>query len=167
LRSLTERTSALVLRVLYRLRSISERQPFDSATFSYLFPLLGQVLTRGGVGVDGEDETLEQISLVLDVIKFHCAECESSITFRFGPQLKRVVLKVSDATFPRAKTIGVLLHVIRQQPRVAKEASSALIQLGEAISSASTRDEVDMLLHGLLHQETYVRNSCLQTLQVT
>lgn len=70
---------ALVLRVLYRLRSLSEQAPFDAATFSFASPLLVQVLLKGGVdvGEDGGDDVLEQITLVLDIIKFHCNECWS------------------------------------------------------------------------------------------
>jgi hypothetical protein len=60
----------------------------------------------------------------------------------------------------------LLIQVIRQQPRFTKEASSALINLGEAVCSTSIRDDIDVLLLGTLHQEAYVRNSCLQTLQV-
>jgi hypothetical protein len=70
---------ALVVRVLYRLRSLSEQAPFDAATFSYASPLLAQVLLKGGVdvGEDGGDDALEQITLVLDIIRFHCSECTS------------------------------------------------------------------------------------------
>ena len=59
-----------------------------------------------------------------------------------------------------------LLHVIRNQPKLAKEASSALVELGQAIHSNATREEIDVLLEGSLSQEVYVRNACLQTLQV-
>ena len=77
-------TTALVLRVLYRLRTLSEQVPFDAATFSFLFFLLGCVTRKGGVGIDtgGEqdgDEALEQVALVLDVIKFHQSECTSRV----------------------------------------------------------------------------------------
>lgn len=66
---------ALVIRVLHRLRSLSEQAPFDAATFSYAFPLLGQVLLLGGVSPADEDEALEQVALALGVIRFHCGEC--------------------------------------------------------------------------------------------
>lgn len=71
---------ALVLRVLYRLRTLSEQAPFDAATFSFAFFLLARVVRTGGVGVSkegeqDEDEALEQVALVLDVIKFHRSEC--------------------------------------------------------------------------------------------
>jgi HEAT repeat protein len=143
-----EQLSSLVLRVLYRLRSLSEQTPFDAATFSYAFPLLAQVLLKGGVdvGQDDGDEALEQVTLVLDIIRFHCSE-------------------FSDAAFPRKATMEQVLHVVRHQPRLSKEASSVLIDLGEAVQSNATRDEVDVLIDGTLLQEVYVRNACLQAIQ--
>ena len=61
--------------MLYRLRFLSEQAPFDVATFSYAYPLLGQVLSQGGIAVDGVDEGIEQVALALGIIKFHCGEC--------------------------------------------------------------------------------------------
>ncbi|KAG1734519.1 armadillo-type protein [Suillus lakei] len=143
-----EQLSSLVLRVLYRLRSLSEQAPFDAATFSYAFPLLGQVLLKGGVdaGEDDGDDALEQVTLVLDIIRFHCSE-------------------FSDAAFPRKAAMEHVLHVIRHQPRLSKDASSVLIDLGEAVQSNATRDEVGVLIDGTLLQEVYVRNACLQAIQ--
>ena len=68
----------LVLRVLYRLRSLSVQTPLDPATFSYAFPLLFQVIEKRGVRSGEEDEPMEQVALSLDIIKFHCGECTSS-----------------------------------------------------------------------------------------
>ncbi|KAG1791206.1 uncharacterized protein HD556DRAFT_658172 [Suillus plorans] len=98
-----EQLSSLVLRVIYHLRSLSEQTPFDAATFSYAFPLLAQVLLKGGVdtGQDDGDEALEQITLVLNIIKFHCSE-------------------FLDAAFPRTATMGQVPHAIRHQPRLSK-----------------------------------------------
>jgi len=59
-----------------------------------------------------------------------------------------------------------LIHVIRQQPRLAKGASSALIDIGQAIHANVTPEENSVLLRGTLMQEVYVRTSCLQALQV-
>lgn len=47
----------------------------DSATFSLCSPLLTQVLLDGGISLAAEDDPLEQVSLALDVIKFHAGEC--------------------------------------------------------------------------------------------
>ncbi|OCH93463.1 ARM repeat-containing protein [Obba rivulosa] len=141
-----EPLNSLIIRVLYRLRSLSEQSPFDAATFSYAYALLSQVFTQGGIAVIEEDDPLEQIALSLDVVKFHCGE-------------------FSDPLFPRSRAIEDLIHLIGHQPKLAKDASSVLIDLGQAMQSTATRAETLILLHGLLMQEVYVRNSCLQTLQ--
>ena len=159
-----------MLRVLYRLRTLSEQAPFDAATFSFAFFLLGCVARKGGVGVgidkggeqDG-DEALEQVALVLDVIKFHRSECTSCARSRVAPLTRHLV---SDVAFPRKTTLEHVLHVVRTQPRLSKDASSLLIDLGEAIQASATREEVAVLIEGTLLQETHVRNSCLQALQV-
>lgn len=80
--------------------------------------------------------------------------------------MTELTIKVSNPAFPRKHTMEILLHVIRQQPKLTKEASSTLVDLGEAIHSTATREEIDTLIKGTLHQEVYVRNSCLQTIQV-
>ena len=59
-----------------------------------------------------------------------------------------------------------LIHVIRQQPRLAKDASFALVDIGQAIHTNATLEENSVLLRGSLMQEVYVRTSCLQALQV-
>jgi hypothetical protein len=69
--------TGLVLRVLYRLRTLSENAPLDGATFSYAAPLLAVILKTGGLGLQAEDsDPAEQIVLVLDIINFHSGECE-------------------------------------------------------------------------------------------
>ncbi|KAI0764358.1 ARM repeat-containing protein [Trametes elegans] len=141
-----EPLNSLIIRVLYRLRSLSEQTPFDAATYCYASPLLSQVLLKGGVALTEEDDPLEQVALSLDIIKFHCGE-------------------FSDPTFPRAETVRDLIHAIRHQPKLAKEASSALIDLGQAIQANASRSETGELLKGTLYQEVYVRTSCLQALQ--
>ncbi|TFK68469.1 ARM repeat-containing protein, partial [Pluteus cervinus] len=141
-----EPINTLALRVLYRLRSLSEQAPFDAATFSYSFPLLSTVLRRGGISPADEDEGLEQLSLALDVIKFHSGE-------------------FSNSAFPREDTIQCLVHIIKQQPQLSKTASGALVEIGEAIHHAPTKSEVDLLLRSTLHQEAHVRHACLQAIQ--
>ncbi|KAH9976102.1 ARM repeat-containing protein [Lactifluus volemus] len=141
-----EPVNRLVLRVLYRLRSLSEQTPLDSATFCYAFPLFQQVIQKGGIVSGEEDDPLEQVALSLDIIKFHCGEC-------------------TDAAFPRSQIIRGLLHAILTHPRLSKESSSALIDLGQAISHDATTEEIALLLESTLVQEAYARNASLQTLQ--
>lgn len=80
--------------------------------------------------------------------------------------LPDTILPVSQPAFPRKQTIELLLHVIRSQSKLAKDASSALIDIGQAVYANATTAEVSALLRGTLAQEVYVRNSCLQALQV-
>ena len=65
----------LAIRVLYRLRFLSEQTPFDAATFSYAYPLLGQILLTGGIPGEEDDDPLEQVALVLEILSFHGGEC--------------------------------------------------------------------------------------------
>lgn len=39
---------------------------------------------NGGIGLTEEDDPLEQISLALDLIKFHCGECTSPVMLISG-----------------------------------------------------------------------------------
>ncbi|KAJ3828802.1 translational activator GCN1 [Lentinula raphanica] len=141
-----EPLSHLVLRVLHRVRYLSEQVPFDSATFSYIFPLLKHVAFEGGVVTEEPEEMLEQVSLTQDIIKFHSGE-------------------FSDVAFPRQQTLDLLIHIIRLQPKLSKEASSTMVDVGEAIHASALKEEIETLVRGTLLQEVYVRNSCLQTLQ--
>ncbi|KAI8978208.1 ARM repeat-containing protein [Trametes punicea] len=141
-----EPLSSLIIRVLYRLRTLSEQAPFDAATYSYASPLLSQVIIKGGFSLTEDDDPLEQIALSLDIIKFHCGE-------------------FFDPAFPRTETVRDLIHSIRHQPKLAKDASSALIDIGQAMQGNATRAETSELLRGTLYQEVYVRTSCLQALQ--
>ncbi|KAH9175038.1 ARM repeat-containing protein [Lactarius sanguifluus] len=141
-----EPVNQLVLRVLYRLRSLSEQTPLDSATFSYAFPLVEQVIQKGGILTGEEDDPLEQVALSLDIVKFHSGEC-------------------ADTAFPRPQILHGLLHAIRTQPKLSKEGSSGLIDLGQAISLNATSEEITLLLDSTLVQEAYARNASLQALQ--
>ena len=55
---------------------------------------------------------------------------------------------------------------MRTQPKLSKESSSALIDLGQAISQNATNEETILLLDSTLVQEAYARNASLQALQV-
>lgn len=56
---------------------------------------------------------------------------------------------------------------MRTQPKLSKGSSSALIDLGQAISGNATSEETALLLGSTLVQEAYARNASLQALQVT
>ena len=67
--------AGLVVRVAYRLRSLSEQSPFDCSTFCYVSPFLSAVV-RMVPNSEQEDEVLELIALSVELFKIHGAECE-------------------------------------------------------------------------------------------
>lgn len=71
------RVQGLLLRVLYRLRSLSEREPLDPASLTLASIMLSAVVSAGGMGAASTDEALEQVALVVDIISFHCPSCAS------------------------------------------------------------------------------------------
>ncbi|CAB4435369.1 unnamed protein product [Rhizophagus irregularis] len=146
-RWLHEPLDNLVTRVLYRLRFITERSLLPPSSFSYCFPLIHQVVKKGGIKNDDEEEkdVMDQIALGLDVIYFH-----SSIGF--SPLL------------PRTEMILILLQIIKEYPKLNKLARTALVSLCEAIGDTAGRKEFDALLNGLLSSEPFVRHASLQAL---
>ncbi|QRV98281.1 translational activator gcn1 [Ceratobasidium sp. AG-Ba] len=136
----------LVVRVLYRLRMLSEQAPFDPSTYAYMSPFIDHVIQSGGVAAAGPEEALEQVSLALDIIQFHCGE-------------------FSNPAYPRIEAARSLIYAISKVPKAAKNAVSALVDLGQSISDSVTDEETNVLLKSTLAQEVYVRNACLQALQ--
>ncbi|PWN50148.1 ARM repeat-containing protein [Violaceomyces palustris] len=138
----------LVLRVLYRLRSLSEQSPLDAATVAFLDPLITKIIQAGGLGIaaDDGDATLEQIQLALDYISFHGNACE-------------------DVRFPRASFIDNLVIIVARHTQLAKDAVAALRDLGEAIKTSTLPNELYKLLSNTMADEVYVRSGCLQALQ--
>lgn len=58
-------SSGLLLRVLYRLRTLSEHASFDSTTYAYITPLLTTVIAKGATdGLAVSEEITEQLALV-------------------------------------------------------------------------------------------------------
>ncbi|KAF8756754.1 ARM repeat-containing protein [Rhizoctonia solani] len=99
-----------------------------------------------GISTATPEEALEQVSLAMDIIQFHCGE-------------------FSDPAYPRIEAARSLIHIIGTVPKIAKNAVSALVDLGQSISANVTEEETNVLLRSTLAQEAYVRNACLQALQ--
>lgn len=154
----------LVSRILYRLRTLAEQLPLDASTFALLAPLLNVIIFKGGLAVDedNEEDALEQLTLTLDFIKFHAAECKY---FVFPDSYQPDCGLVSDPVYPRIDVLEGLVHIIARQPKLSREAVAVLVEVGEALHESSTREEQDTLLRHTKAQEVYVRNAVLQALQ--
>ncbi|KAG8863877.1 translational activator of GCN4, partial [Serendipita sp. 405] len=141
-----EPLNGLLGRLLYKLKGLSDQNPFDGATFSLLWPFIQKVVQKGGIGTESEDDAVEQLVLILDVIRSHTSQ-------------------FAIPSYPRKDTCQLLVHVIGGHPRVSRDAISALLETGEAIHDSATAEEQDELINSTLNQEVFVRNACLQAMQ--
>ncbi|CDS01548.1 related to translation activator GCN1 [Sporisorium scitamineum] len=143
-----EPINELVLRILYRLRSLSEQSPLDAGTVAFIDPLIVRIVRAGGFGVDPEDtdSVLEQIQLSLDFINFHGSACE-------------------DVRYPRSSFIDSLVTIVAKHTQISKDAVSALRDIGEALRTTALPAEIQKLLSNTMVDEVYVRNGCLQAIQ--
>ncbi|KAG9005891.1 translational activator of GCN4 [Tulasnella sp. JGI-2019a] len=141
-----EALDGLVVRVLYRLRFLSEQAIFDAATYSYLSPLLTFVIRNGGVGTKEPEQILEQAALALGITGFHCGAC-------------------STPGYPRQDIARSLITAAGRYSQISKEASSSLATLAQAIHNGTTPSDIECFIHATLAQEAYVRTACLQAMQ--
>jgi len=66
---------------------------------------------------------------------------------------------------PRVELIQRLLDVLLLVPAVSKLARDAFLQVTDAISANETKEEMDVLVNGLLKPSANVRNAVLQALE--
>ena len=111
------------------------------------------------------DEAQEQLTLVINIIGTCCGECE---------RLPRHLLlrahdvhSVEDETYARLDTIKQLLQMISSHPKLARDASAALVDLGDAIREVASEAEIREMIAGTLSKDSNVRNAALQALQVS
>ncbi|KAI8988374.1 armadillo-type protein [Mycotypha africana] len=147
-RWLDEPLGALVTRVLYRLRFITENHPLSPASFGFVFPALYKVIEQGGIDCGKNNENAqEQITMAVDIIGFHCIHGESHL-------------------MPRTETIDILLRSIKDYPSNSKTARTSLVTLCESMGETVTIKEIENLFQGLLSSEVLVRTAALQALEL-
>jgi hypothetical protein len=66
---------------------------------------------------------------------------------------------------PRVELVQKLLDVLLLVPAVSKLARDTFLQVTDAISANETKEEVDVLISGLLKPSANVRNASLQALE--
>jgi hypothetical protein len=77
-----------------------------------------------------------------------------------------IYFSVADKAYPRQPICEALVTLIAQQPKVARDAISSLLDAGEAINTSASEAEQEFLINSSLSQEVFVRNACLQAMQV-
>ncbi|KAI8599877.1 armadillo-type protein, partial [Dissophora ornata] len=148
---LDEPLEELVSRVLYRLRSVTEKQPLLPSSFAFCFPLIHNILQNGGIispdksSADAKEASQEQVQIAVDIVSYHA-------------------LSGASDSLPRREMISSLLSIIKEYPQLAKIARTSLGDLTHSMSNTATLDEINTLLQGLLYNESLVRQAALAAL---
>lgn len=71
-----------------------------------------------------------------------------------------------DVGFPRRSICQALVILVAQHPKVSRDAVAVLLEVGDAIQASASDAEQDLFLNSTLSQEVFVRNACLQAMQV-
>ena len=147
----------LLSRVLFRIKFVSNQQPLDSISLTYLLPLLTNVLEEGkNVALKNankpvlktefveEDKEEEHLLLAMEIISAHSSVFE-------------------DPSIPRVSIITVLLSLLTlaSKAKIAKECFNALCQ---SISVAPTDADLNVILSKLLSPNPFVRSTILEAL---
>lgn len=72
----------------------------------------------------------------------------------------------SDTTYPRQDIARGLIFAIGRYSNLAKDAYSSLVNLGQAIHENASVADITSFIRGTVADEVYVRNACLQAMQV-
>lgn len=147
----------LVSRLLFRVKFLSDQQPFDFFSLIYALPLLTKVLERGkAVAIANskkpatksefveEDKEEEQLLLAVEIIGTHAELFKNT-------------------TIPREHIVNVLLSLLAL-PSKAKLAKECLLNLCQYISVEFSDADLKLLLAGILSPEPFVRNTVLEAL---
>ncbi|KAL1405501.1 translational activator of GCN4 [Vanrija albida] len=145
---LNESVNDLTTRILHQVNFVAAQSPLDSTTFTLVSMLLSRIVKEGGVGTESpqSDEAQEQLTLVVSIIASTAGEFQNE-------------------AYPRLQTIRDLIHIIGNHSKLAKDASAALVDVGDAIRDVATEQEIKEMIAGTLSAESNVRNSVLQALQ--
>ncbi|SCV68098.1 BQ2448_219 [Microbotryum intermedium] len=141
-----EPLSALVTRVLYRIGFLAEETPFDSATFAYAAPLVNTATRAVDPKSASLESVLEQMTLALDFLAYHARACAGT-------------------AIPRLAVINDILSVLSSFPVLARTATTALVDVCEAIKDNASAIEIETVLDALRSEESSVRFACLQAIQ--
>jgi hypothetical protein len=156
------------LRVLYRCCTLAEQAPLTPATFSFVHPLITQIVLKGGIEPEDADTALEQLTLVLNLLGYQVGEGASCLNSdKYPGLLICTVHAVSNTAYPRLGMMRDVTRVLSSHLQLAKESTSLLISIGESTHMNATREELEFLLKSILVEESHARNAVLQALQVS
>ncbi|EDO16004.1 hypothetical protein Kpol_495p1, partial [Vanderwaltozyma polyspora DSM 70294] len=147
----------LLSRILFRIKFVSDQLPLDATSLTYLLPLLTTVFEEGKkVAIKNadkpvsrnefveEDKEEEQLLLALDIIAAHAEAFE-------------------DPSIPRVPILKVLLSLMLLASK-AKIARDCFMALSQTISVSPTKEDLEILLQGVLSPNEFVRSTILEAI---
>lgn len=142
---LAEPLGDLVTRVLYRLRFLGERKPFDPVTLSYILALVFLVLENAGIDRESSEEADEQIVLAIEFLSFHTQIC-------------------ADTRLPRQKLFSTLITSMQRYTQHFRPCRDCFSDLCENISETMRDFETDTVVNGAIVPDVSARNAVLQAI---
>ncbi|ODQ64191.1 ARM repeat-containing protein [Nadsonia fulvescens var. elongata DSM 6958] len=140
-----ESLKSLVLRVLYRLKFLSDQRPFDSVTLIFILPLVLRVLKERGISTTDEEEVDEQLMLALEILTAHAESFADPIT-------------------PRLTVLTSLLALMVDITSKAKQSKECLLGIVRSIAVNYTKEELNLLLKNAVSESTFVRTTVLEAI---
>jgi hypothetical protein len=142
---LAEPLGDLITRVMYRLRFLGERKPFDPVTLSYILALVFLILESGGIDREASEEADEQIVLAIEFLSFHTRTC-------------------TDTKLPRQKLFTTLIASMQRYTQHFRPCRDCFSDLCENISENINEVETDTVVKGSIVPDISVRNAVLQAI---
>ncbi|KAI5807467.1 armadillo-type protein [Peziza echinospora] len=140
-----EPLASLTTRLLYRLRLSAEQRPFDTTSLSFLLTFALLVLKKGGLGTENQEDADEQLVLALEFLSFHTEAC-------------------ADRTIDRGEILQTLIYSMQKYSHY-KIIKDCLSDLCRCISDSISREELEILIKGVVTPEVSVRTAILQAIE--
>ncbi|KAJ2852326.1 translational activator of GCN4 [Coemansia brasiliensis] len=154
-----EGPSELASRVLFRVRTSSERMPLSAAGLSFMLPFLDAVVDSDWVKSQknvpvpsvefdeyaAPDATSEQLSMIVGILAQHAH-------------------LAADATLPRRAMLQLLIRLMALRPTLLAAARDCLEHVAAAMEGSETPAERAALVAGLTRTDSAVRGACLAAL---
>lgn len=150
-----ESLESLLSRILFRIKILSDQNPLDALSLSYILLLLETVLERGkAVAIKNstkqkvssefveEDPEEEHLLLAIEIISLHAEVFE-------------------DNSIERANILEVLISLMKL-PGKAKMAKECFLSMCQHISVNVTKSDLKILFDNIISPETFVRVAILE-----
>ncbi|KAJ2449766.1 translational activator of GCN4, partial [Coemansia sp. RSA 2336] len=154
-----ESQSDLASRVLFRVRTGSERTPLSAAGLSFMLPFLDAVVDSDWIK---SQKNVPAPSVELDEYAAPDAASEQ-LSMIVGILAQHAHLAV-DATLPRRAMLQLLIRLMALRPTLLAAARDCLEQVAAAMEGSETPAERAALVAGLTRADSAVRGACLAAL---